>query len=432
MLTHKGLATLTSILLFTLITSLTQSYVFAVASFLLLILMLINIISFGLTCTALDDLEVVRKLDTDAVIVSEVFNYELVFKNRSPRHVGPLMVWDPIPNNLDLLGGSPVLEAIKPWTDHSMRRGLKAVEMGEAAFGDVEVRLFDRLGLLWTRRAFSLKVLVKVYPSVTQSVRRGVGARRLLYRSAGTVVWRKRLKSEFSGIREYSPGDDHRLIAWKAMAKSPSHAPMTKEMEEEIDADVLIVIANRQTMAEGERGRRKIDLAVDAALAVAREVTRLGHPTSLLFYKDGVPQMVTGSHVQLAERIYNMSFHSGEDMSPLIDAALSDQAKPGIVIVILDSPYPRKDDPSSFAKIAISGSIPKALLLSTPDFFKEPETQNREERRVRSLLWEQEKLHEEQVASMLADAQIPVQICNQETLVEAAVETFLYSKEMLR
>ena len=428
MLTRRGAAALSSIVFFALSSSFTNSVPFIIGGLLLLALMAITFTMFTRTVDGLSELELTRNVSTESTLVGEEFSYELVLRNRSSISLGPLVVRDPIPDNLDLLAGGSSLEKIPRWSDHRLRRVVEAVEMGDAAFANVEVRLFDRLGLLWASRIFHPTNIVRIYPSPRTAGRRSKLTRRLVYRYAGPVVWRRKLLSEFAGIREYYPGDDHRLIAWKAMAKSPSYTPMTKELEEEVDVDVLVIIGNRKSMGDGEKGSRKLDRAVEAALTVANEVNRTGHRMSLLFYQQGTPRLISGPPFLLAEQMYNMSLHKDDDLAPLLEAVRLTGKRPRLVILIVDSPYPLTPEAGAFNHLRAPNLMVGVLLLDSLRFFAESGDLGREATWALRLLQDRERVHQEEGARSLAAANFPVTLCGPDNVSELAVEAFWHAK----
>lgn len=432
MLTRRGYAAITSVLFFTLSSSFTLSYPFVITALLLLVLLSINFALFRLAANAFDKLELTRKVSADSVLVGDGFSYDLMLTNKDSRSLGPMMINDSLPENLDLLAGGSTIGVVKPWTDASLRYSVEAVEMGDAEFGEVEVRMFDRLGLLWTKRIFNLKSLVRVYPTLRHVVRRNRRGKRLFYKSMGRVVWRRRFLSEFAGMREYFPGDDHRLIAWKAMAKSPTATPMTKELEEEVDADVVIIIANRKTMADGEKGSRMLDKAVEAALALAREVSRAGHKASIAFYQKGVAKIVSGSAFRLSQQMYNMGFHSNDDLEALLRSVMRMHGKPGLAIFLVDSPYPAEIEPAPLVRLMLTKFALRVLLLDTSKFFDDSQGPAKEGFWALNTLREREHIHQGKVADRLLASSIPVRMCGSDDLADVAVETFLESKRVIR
>ncbi|MBI2184427.1 MAG: DUF58 domain-containing protein [Thaumarchaeota archaeon] len=432
MLTRRGYAAISSVLFFTLSSSLTLSYPFVVTALILLVLLSIDFVLFRLSANTFDRLDLTRNVSADSVLVGDGFSYDLVLTSKGSGTLGPMVIHDLLPENIDLLTGGSTIGSVRPWAPTSLRRSVEAVEMGDAQFGEVEVRLFDRLGLLWTKRVFNLKSVVKIYPTIRQAVRRNRRGRRLFHRSMGRVVWRRRLLSEFAGMREYYPGDDHRLIAWKAMAKSPTSTPLTKELEEEIDADVVIIVANRKSMADGEKGSRKIDKAVEAALALAREVSRAGHKTSVAFYHNGVPKIASGSTIRLSQQMYNMGFHSNDDVDLLLRAVMRMRGRPGLAILLIDSPYPKEIDSSPLVRLMLAKFALRVLLLDTSTFFDESKGPAREGFWAMDILGDRERLHQGRVADRLIASRIPVRTCGSDDLVDVAVETFLESQQVLR
>src|SRR5262245_15993391 len=82
-----------------------------------------------------------------------------------------------------------------------------------------------------------------------------------LYRSAF-----RGLGIEFSDVREYSPGDDVRLIDWRVSARTQQlHV---KQMTEERERSVLVVLDTSGSLAFGTVRRTKFDLLVEVGALI--------------------------------------------------------------------------------------------------------------------------------------------------------------------
>lgn len=116
---------------------------------------------------------------------------------------------------------------------------------------------------------------VTVYPDMPTAHRLAVAVRTGQFREEGK---RSRgplgLGTDFESIREYRPDDDVRQINWKATVKKG--APMSNQYRMEQDRDVICVIDCGRLMAAPLGGKTRLDIAVDAAAAVAAVADEVG------------------------------------------------------------------------------------------------------------------------------------------------------------
>lgn len=85
--------------------------------------------------------------------------------------------------------------------------------------------------------------------------------------------------SEFSALREYVPGLDHRSIDWKQSAK---HRVLTcKEFETERNHQIILAFDTGHLMSEPVDGVPKLDHAINAGLLLGYICTRMGDRVGL-------------------------------------------------------------------------------------------------------------------------------------------------------
>src|SRR6188768_896600 len=97
---------------------------------------------------------------------------------------------------------------------------LRPVERGEYHFGDLIIYASSLLGFLSRRFDSKVRQMVPVYPSFFQMRKYDLIARDAQTNEAGTKKLRKLgLSLEFEHVKEYTRGDDIRIINWKATAR---------------------------------------------------------------------------------------------------------------------------------------------------------------------------------------------------------------------
>ena len=139
-------------------------------------------------------------------------------------------------------------------------------QRGEFNWGQIQVRQQGAWGLAWRDRSIPQTQTVVVYPDL-------IGLRslsvRLTLQMSGNLRRMKRsgMGTEFAELREYSTGDDPRLINWKATARRSSLLLRVLEPEQE---QTLIVLLDRgRLMTAQVQGLTRFDWGLNAALALA-------------------------------------------------------------------------------------------------------------------------------------------------------------------
>ena len=159
---------------------------------------------------------------------------------------------------------------------------LRAVEFGKHEVGEIRVRLEDTLDLCYHEVVLGGATTVTVLPSPE------ILSRILEYRANITdmsmlAVPRKAdpLGDEFREIRQYVPGDSHRRISWRTVARDPEGELYVKEVERMQLDDVVCLVDAGEAMYTGPRGRRCIDLVLDAVASLSKITIESGHRFNL-------------------------------------------------------------------------------------------------------------------------------------------------------
>ena len=154
--------------------------------------------------------------------------------------------------------------------------------------GDVDVgRAWLRVRTPWAIAERWMKAdlgqAIRVYPDL-------IGARQqsmLLLRSRQVSLEKRRARAvgrgrEFESLREYQPGDELRDISWPATARRAK--PITRIFQPERSQPVWILVDGGRLLRARIGERTKLDLLVDAALALAQVVEGAGDRVGLITY----------------------------------------------------------------------------------------------------------------------------------------------------
>jgi len=139
-------------------------------------------------------------------------------------------------------------------------------ERGEFQWGDIQVRQLGFWRLAWDDWKIPQSQKIKVYPDL-------VGLRslsiRLTLKSAGSIRQLRQLGigTEFAELRDYSSGDDLRLIDWKATARRSR--PLMRVLEPEQEQTLVILLDRGRLMTAQVMGLKRFDWGLNATLSLA-------------------------------------------------------------------------------------------------------------------------------------------------------------------
>ncbi len=137
---------------------------------------------------------------------------------------------------------------------------------GQFEWGKIQVRQLSPWGLVWQDWTIPQQQTVDVYPDL-------IGLReisiQLTLKSAGAMRQLRRLGmgTEFAELRDYVPGDDPRLLDWKATARRQH--PLVRVLEPEREQTLIILLDRGRLMTAQVHGLKRFDWALNAGLALA-------------------------------------------------------------------------------------------------------------------------------------------------------------------
>lgn len=137
---------------------------------------------------------------------------------------------------------------------------------GEFEWGDIQVRQLGTWKLAWYDWKVPATCKVKIYPDL-------VGLRslslRLTLQNTGAIKQIKRITqgTEFSELKEYTVGDDIRLIDWKATARRSR--PLVRVLEPEREQTLIILLDRGRLMTAKVQGLKRFDWGLNSTLSLA-------------------------------------------------------------------------------------------------------------------------------------------------------------------
>jgi uncharacterized protein (DUF58 family) len=124
---------------------------------------------------------------------------------------------------------------------------------------------------------------VTVYPDVPSARRLALAVQQGRFRAAGRLTRGPLgLGTEFESIRDYEPDDDVRQVNWRATERM--QRPMSNQYRVEQDREVMLLLDAGRLMASTLGDRTRLDVAVDAAVAVALVADVVGDRAGMLAF----------------------------------------------------------------------------------------------------------------------------------------------------
>ncbi len=174
----------------------------------------------------------------------------------SVRETRPLLLGGSTPpRELRIPGSAFVRETIE----------VRPLRRGREKAGQFAVRSRGPLGLGQRAAKLDLPWSITVYPALPASRLRASIASAVKRREPGLrSIRRLGVGRQFESLREWVPGDDTRLIDWKATARR--RKPITREFEEERRQQVLLVLDAGRLLTADLAGEPRMEYVVRAAL----------------------------------------------------------------------------------------------------------------------------------------------------------------------
>ena len=164
---------------------------------------------------------------------------------------------------------------------------LRPVERGEYNFGDLIIYASSLLGFINRRFTMSAKQVIPVYPSFFQMRKYDLIARDAQTNEAGTKKLRKLgLSLEFEHVKEYTRGDDIRLINWKASARKGGL--MVNNYLDERSQQVFCVIDKGRLMKMPFDKLSLLDYAINSSLVMCNVSLRRHDRFGLITFADKI------------------------------------------------------------------------------------------------------------------------------------------------
>jgi uncharacterized protein (DUF58 family) len=182
---------------------------------------------------------------------------------------------------IELPVGRPLLEQIE----------LRPVTRGKMAGGTIHLRVRGPWGLAWRQLRLERPWQATVYPNLVGASLRSLPTQTQRRREAGFRNVRRLGEGRmFESLKEWVPGEDTRLIDWKATGRRGK--TMVRQYEDERRQQVLIVIDAGRMLTPEVDGRARLESVVEAALHLAHSAVEHDDNIGLMVFADEVQHFI--------------------------------------------------------------------------------------------------------------------------------------------
>lgn len=222
--------------------------------------------------------------------------------------------------------------------ENEIRYTLTPVKRGVYSFGRIRCFVRTRIGLVERRYSLSKERDVAVYPSYLMLNRYEL----LAMSNHLTEMGIKRLRrvgnnTEFEQIKDYVPGDDYRMMNWKASART--HQLKVNVYRDERSQQIFSVIDKGRVMQQSFHGMTLLDYSINAALVLSYVAMHRDDKAGLITFTDKMdtfvaPSRRTGQMQRLLDALYMQETDFGEtDFSNLCINVREQVSKRSLLVV---------------------------------------------------------------------------------------------------
>lgn len=173
------------------------------------------------------------------------------------------------------------------WDEMEVKYELRPLSRGVYRFGDINLFVSSRIGLLERRLRLPAAEEVPVYPSIIQMKQYEMWAFDRITNQQGLKKMRRIGHSyEFEQIKNYVPGDDYRSVNWKASSRRAQI--MVNQYEDERSQHIYSIIDKSRSMLMPFNGLSLMDYAINTTLALSNIVLLKYDRAGLITFSDKI------------------------------------------------------------------------------------------------------------------------------------------------
>jgi uncharacterized protein (DUF58 family) len=217
---------------------------------------------------------------------------------------------------------------------------LTPLDRGDGEFGNIHFWFPGPLGLVWKHGESPAAATVKLYPGLALIERHRIKVWRESSDHLVRAMRQKGQGTEFDSLREYTTGDDPRLIHWGATARKAKLIVRRNRIER--SQNVFLALDAGRMMTARVLGKTKFDHGLNAALLLAYGALELGDMVGIMVVAQDVmcflpPSKASSQFGRILDATYNLEPRMEE---PRFYRALSDVSlklrRRSLVVVFTD------------------------------------------------------------------------------------------------
>ena len=225
-----------------------------------------------------------------AFSVGRVFQVRYRWHHEGRRRV-TLLAREELPGPLGGADGSRRRLTLPPRLEVEERLEVTPAYRGVGEGGAISVRTLGPLGLAWRQGRLQLPWSATVYPSLLGTALRPLPLQAARRRESGLRNVRRPGDGRlFEGLREWVPGDDTRIIDWKATARRGK--PIARQYEDERRQQVLLAVDAGRLLTAEVNGVPRLEAVITAALHLAHAAVEHDDNVGLLVFADSIQSYV--------------------------------------------------------------------------------------------------------------------------------------------
>jgi uncharacterized protein (DUF58 family) len=228
---------------------------------------------------------------------------------------------------------------LAPHESKSFSYTAKPTLRGQYTWDAIHIRQQSPWGLVWMDWKSGGKEKVEVFPDLIALRSLTI---KLTLQTAGSLKQSRKfgIGTEFAELREYNPGDDPRLIDWKATARRSR--PLVRVLEPEQEQTLIILLDRGRLMTANVEGLQRFDWGLNSALALALTGIKRGDRVGIGVFDRSIhtwipPQRGDAHFNHLLETLTPIQPDLTEpDYISAVSTILSQQTRRALVVVITD------------------------------------------------------------------------------------------------
>lgn len=255
--------------------------------------------------------------------------------NRNPGDV-LVRIQDDIPHNCSTRG-HPLYLRVPGLGAAKGSYGLTPKIRGDGEFGSIHFWTPGPMGLIWRRSESAAATKIKFYPGLAAIKGGGL---KLQWPKANDPIrasWKKGAGGEFDSLRDYSAGDDYRLIHWSSTARRGKLTVRVNRIE--MSQNLFMILDAGRMMTARAEGLTKMDHAINAAIALGAHAVELGDRVGVMALAAEAltfvpPAKTPGQLARIMDTLYNIEPRMEEPRYFIAAQAMASAFKRRSLVVI--------------------------------------------------------------------------------------------------